>query len=111
MWSFLSVTIPSEYPFLCWKRNFGFNKKTRTKLPKLMHEIPLYFNNYWENITQFQKKLLSSVRKHVKPKPISRQNQKLTQQHNWKKSSSSPRKASVCVSLSVIPSVRVKRGM
>ncbi len=29
-------------------------------------------------------------RKYVKPKPISRQNQKLTQQHNWKKSSSSP---------------------
>jgi hypothetical protein len=39
--------------------------------------------------------LLSGVRKYVKPKPISRQNQKLTQQHNWKKSSSSPRKASV----------------
>ncbi len=31
------------------------------------------------------KKLLSSVRKYVKPKPISCQNQKLTQQHNWKK--------------------------
>jgi hypothetical protein len=28
-----------------------------------------------------------------KPKPISRQNQKLTQQHNWKKGSSSPREA------------------
>ncbi len=51
------------------------------------------------------KKLLSSVRKYVKPKPISRQNQKLSQQHNWKKSSSSPRKASVFVPLSVIPSV------
>ncbi len=34
--------------------------------------------------------------KYVKPKPISRQNQKLTQQHNWKKSSSSPCAASVC---------------
>ncbi len=31
------------------------------------------------------KKLLSHVRKYVKPKPISCQNQKLTQQHNWKK--------------------------
>jgi hypothetical protein len=41
------------------------------------------------------KKLLSSVRKYVKQKPIFRQNQKLTQQHNWKKSSSSPREASV----------------
>ncbi len=58
-----------------------------------------------------QKKLLSSIRKYVKPKSISRQNQKLTQQHNWKKSSSSPCKASVCVFLSVILSVRVKRGM
>ena len=47
------------------------------------------------------KKLLSSVRKYVKPKPISHQNQKLTQQHNWKKSSSSPRKASVSVCDSV----------
>ncbi len=27
------------------------------------------------------------------PKPISHQNQKLTQQHNWKKGSSSPREA------------------
>ncbi len=42
--------------------------------------------------------MLSSIRKYVKPKPISRQNQKLTQQHNWKKSSSSPRKASVLYS-------------
>ncbi len=55
--------------------------------------------------------MLSSVRKYVNPKPISRQNQKLTQQHNRKKSSSSPREASVSVSLSVITSVRVKRGM
>ncbi len=39
--------------------------------------------------------MLSSVHKYVKPKPISRLNKKLTQQHNWKKSSSSPRKASV----------------
>ncbi len=31
---------------------------------------------------KFQKKLLSSIRKYVKPKPISRQSQKLTQQHN-----------------------------
>ncbi len=43
----------------------------------------------------FPKKMLSSVRKYVKPKPFARQNQKLTQQHNWKKSSSSPREASV----------------
>ncbi len=39
------------------------------------------------------KKMLSSVRKYIKPKPISRRNQKLTQQHHWKKSSSSPREA------------------
>jgi hypothetical protein len=39
--------------------------------------------------------MLSSVRKYVKPKSISRQNQKLTQQNNWKKSSSSPHEASV----------------
>ncbi len=32
-------------------------------------------------------------------------NKKLTQQHNWKKGSSSPRKASVVIPLSVIPSV------
>jgi hypothetical protein len=39
--------------------------------------------------------MLSNVRKCVKQKPISRQNNKLTQQHNWKKSSSSPRAVSV----------------
>jgi hypothetical protein len=43
--------------------------------------------------------MLSNVRKYVKPKPISCQNQKLTQQHNWKKSSSSLRAASVFDSL------------
>jgi hypothetical protein len=32
-----------------------------------------------------------------KPKPISHQNKKLTQQHNWKKGSTSPRKASVLI--------------
>jgi hypothetical protein len=48
------------------------------------------------------KKLLSSIRKYVKPKPISHQNQKLTQQHNWKKNSSSPRKPSVLKPLSKI---------
>jgi hypothetical protein len=42
----------------------------------------------------------------VKPKPISRQNKKLTQQHNWKKGSSSPRKASVFLCPSVPPFVR-----
>ncbi len=52
-----------------------------------------------------QKKMLSSVCKYVKPKPVSRQNQKLTQQHNWKKSSSSPCKASVFDSLSIFLSV------
>ncbi len=45
------------------------------------------------------------MRKYVRPKPISRQNQKLTQQHYWKKGSSSPGKASVFVLLSVILSV------
>jgi hypothetical protein len=48
-------------------------------------------------------------RPHVKPKPVSRQNKKLKQQHNWKKGSSSPREASVpggtVISLSVILSV------
>ncbi len=39
--------------------------------------------------------MLSNVRKYVKPKPISCQIKKLTQQHNWKKSSSSPGIASV----------------
>jgi hypothetical protein len=39
--------------------------------------------------------MLSSVQKYVKQKPISCQNQKLTQEHNWEKSSSSPRKASL----------------
>jgi hypothetical protein len=96
-WSFLSVTIPSEYPFLCWKRKFGFNKKIHTKLPKLT-------TKYLNTSTTIKKilvpkKMLSSLRKYVKPKPISRQNQKLTQQHNWKKSSSSPREASVFVSM------------
>ncbi len=38
---------------------------------------------------------ITTRNKKVKPKPISRQNQKLTQQHNWKKCSSSPRAASV----------------
>jgi hypothetical protein len=37
--------------------------------------------------------LLSNIRKYVKPKLISRQNKNMTQQHNWRKSSSSPRKA------------------
>ncbi len=57
-------------------------------------------------------KLLSNVRKYVKPKPISCQNKKLTQQHNWKKSSSSPRTASafgLCPSFCL--SVRAKRGI
>jgi hypothetical protein len=108
-WSFLSVTIPSEYLFLCWKRKFGFNKKVRTKVPKLMHEI----RNTSTTVRKIlvPKKLLSGVCKYVKPKPISCQNQKLTQQHNWKKCSSSSREASVCDSLSVILSLRVKRGM
>ena len=39
--------------------------------------------------------MLSNVRKYVKPKSISHQNKKLTQQHNWKKGSSSPREVSV----------------
>ncbi len=39
-WSFLSVTIPVKYLFLCWKKKFGYNKKICTKLPKLTHEIP-----------------------------------------------------------------------
>ncbi len=60
-----------------------------------------------------------STQQYVQPKTISRQNQILTQQHNWKKGSSSPREAwegssspreaSVFVSPSVIPSVRAKR--
>jgi hypothetical protein len=37
----------------------------------------------------------TQVQKYVKPKAISRQNQLLTQQQNWKKSFSSPRAASV----------------
>jgi hypothetical protein len=45
------------------------------------------------------------MRKYVKPKPISRQNKKLTHQLNWEKSSSSPHAASVFVSPSVILSV------
>jgi hypothetical protein len=48
---------------------------------------------------------------YVKPKPISHQNKKMKQQHNWKKGSSSPRVASVFVSLSVCLSVRAKRGI
>jgi hypothetical protein len=32
-WSFLFITIPFEYLFLCRKRKFGFNKKICTKLP------------------------------------------------------------------------------
>jgi hypothetical protein len=56
--------------------------------------------------------LSSNVRKCVKPKPISHQNKKLTQQHNWKKSSSSPRAASVFgLCLSFCLSVRAKRGI
>ncbi len=43
---------------------------------------------------------------YVKPKPISHQNKKLKQQHNWKKSSSSPHVVSEFVSPSVILSVR-----
>jgi hypothetical protein len=42
------------------------------------------------------------VHKYVKPIPIPRQNQKLTQQHNCKKSSSSPCAASVTVAVSAI---------
>jgi hypothetical protein len=49
--------------------------------------------------------MLSSVHKYEKPKPISLQNQKLTQQHNWKKSSSSPREASVLADWSDVKNV------
>ncbi len=45
--------------------------------------------------------MLSNIRKYVKPKPISRQNQKLTQQHNWKKTFLQPMR-----SVSICPSVR-----
>ncbi len=41
--------------------------------------------------------VLKVHKEYVKPKPISRQNRKLTQQHNWKKGSSSPCVASVWV--------------
>jgi hypothetical protein len=42
--------------------------------------------------------IVDELGKYVKPKPISRQKQKLTKQHNWTKSSSSPHAASVFVS-------------
>jgi hypothetical protein len=48
----------------------------------------------------------TQVRKYVTPKPISRQNQKTDTTAQLEKSSSSPRAASVFVSLSVIPFVR-----
>ena len=46
--------------------------------------------------------MLNNVCKYVKPKPISHQNKKLTQQHNWKKN---PPAHAQQVSLSVILSV------
>jgi hypothetical protein len=56
-----------------------------------------------KKLTQHHSCMVLEVHKEYdKPKPISCQNRKLTQQHNWKKGSSSPRVASVFVSLSGI---------
>ncbi len=46
-----------------------------------------------KKLTQHHNCMVLQVHRNVQPKPISRQNQKLTQQHNWKKGSSSPREA------------------
>ncbi len=58
--------------------------------------------------------MLSNARKYVKPKPISCQNKKLTQQHNWKKRVLEPM-CSKCICSSVSHSVhgwvRAKRGI
>jgi hypothetical protein len=49
-----------------------------------------------KKLTQHHNCMVVYVHKeYVKSKPISSQNKKLKQQHNWKKGSSSPRKASV----------------
>jgi hypothetical protein len=58
------------------------------------------------------KKLLNSVRKYVKPKPISRQNQKLTQQHNWKKvTPANAKRVYLFLHLSFHLAVKAKRGI
>ncbi len=56
--------------------------------------------------------MLSNVCKYVKPKPISRQNQKLTQQHNWKKvPPAHAQRVYLFLCLSFWLSVRAKRGI
>jgi hypothetical protein len=119
-----------EENFLCTRRKFGFNKKTRTKLTfppqqkkyhnhttvlytKYVHNTKNYFPPEPKKLTQHHNCMVHSkyIVEYVQPKPISRQNKKLTQQHNCNKGSTSPREASVFVPLSVHPSVRAKRGI
>ncbi len=109
-----------------YKKKFGFNKKIRTKftfLPQQKNDttaqlyctLSTYITpktiprqNQKTNTTPLLYGTLST-QQYVQPKPISHQSKKLKQQHNWKKGSSSPREASVFISLSVIPSMRAKR--
>ncbi len=102
-WSFLSVTIPFQNPIPVGKEN---SDSTRKFVRNYLNWRTKYLNTS-TTIRKIlvPKKLLSNICKYIKSKPISHQNQKLTQQHNWKKSSSSPREASVFVPLSVILSV------
>ncbi len=107
-WIFcLSPSPPNTYSYV--------GKENLDSTRKFEQNCLNWCTNYLNTSTTIRKilvpkKLLSSVRKYVKPKPISRQNQKLTQQHNWKESSSSPREASVLVLCpSFRLSVRAKR--
>ncbi len=106
----------------CKKKILGFNKKIHTKwafLPQhktdttaqlyctLSMLIPKTLSRQIKKkLTQHHNCMVLLVHKeYVKPKPISRQNRKLTQQHNRKKGSSIPCVASVFISPSVILSV------
>ncbi len=104
------------------KKILGFNKKTRTKLAfppqqKNWHNCTtvLYTKyvrtkNYFppDKKTNTTPQLYGTLsnKEYLKTTPISCQNRKLTQQHNWENVSASPRIASVFVSPSVILSVR-----
>ena len=110
------------------KKILGFNKKIRTKLafpPQQKTDTtaqlcctlstyvtPKIISCQIKKLTQHHNCIVLWVHIYVvcKTKTYFPPEQKLTEQHNWKKGSSSPRVASVFVSLSVFLSVsKVKR--
>jgi hypothetical protein len=80
------------------------DSKTRFRL-----QVESYISNW---LSFSESRLLASYVSRHKAMAYDTTTKKLTQQHNWKKSSSSPRVASVFgLCLSFCPSVRAKRGI